>query len=108
MTILPKGAAKRLLFSLLAGVALSGCAVYGPPPGAYDPYPYGYGQPVYGGPPVSIDLGLGYYSVGRAYHHRGHGYHHRHHHAPRVHHHQRGHRGVHHGHRGFRGGGVRR
>ena len=48
-----KGAAKRLIFSLLALSALGGCAVYGPPgPG---PYSYGTdanGQPVYVAPPV--------------------------------------------------------
>lgn len=104
MKIQLRGAAKRLIFSLLMGGALAGCAVYGPPPAAYDAYPYGYGRPVYVAPPVSLDLGFGFYDFGRTYHHRGHGFQHRHHHGPRAHHHQRGHRGVHHGHRGFQRG----
>ena len=104
MKILTKGAAKRLICSLLIGGALAGCAVYGPPPAAYDPYPYSYGRPVYVGPPVSFDLGFGFYDVGRVHHQRGHGVHHRHHHGPRAPQHQRGQRGAHHGHRGLRGG----
>ena len=92
MTLLTTGAAKRLILSLVTGVALSGCAYYGPPPAAYDAYPYAYGPPVYGAPPVSIDLGFGFYDVGRAHHHRGHGLRHG------------GHRGAYHGHRGHRRG----
>ncbi|TAM48624.1 MAG: hypothetical protein EPN61_03330 [Burkholderiaceae bacterium] len=47
---LPKGAAKRLTFSLVLLSVLGGCAVYGPAPG---PYAYGtdaYGQPIYSAP----------------------------------------------------------
>ena len=72
---------KRLALALAAGGALSGCAVYGPPYGAYDaPYsPYGYG-PAYVGPPISLDLNYSEYSYrgghgwrgGRGWHgHRG-------------------------------------
>jgi hypothetical protein len=74
--------AMRLVLSLAAGVALSGCAYYGPPYAAYDGapvsapyynYPYSYGGPVYVGPPVS--LSFGYYE----HHYRGgyggHGWH---------------------------------
>lgn len=69
-----KGAAKRLIFSLGALSALGGCAVYPANPG---PYAYGtdaYGQtvyaapppvyaapyynPVYVGPPVSLNFGF--------------------------------------------------
>lgn len=88
MKRLSKGAAKRLTISLLMGVALSGCAYYGPPPAAYDAYPYGDGGPGYAVAPVSIDLGFGFYDHGRAYHHRGHGLRHG------------GYRGAYHGHRG--------
>lgn len=95
MKIQFKGAAKRLILSLLIGGTLAGCAVYGPPPAAYDPYPHGYGRPVYVAPPVSLDLGFGFYDFGRTYHHhRGHGLQQRHHHGPRAH---RGHRGFHRG-----------
>jgi hypothetical protein len=87
MTPYLKGAAKRLTFSLLALSALGGCAVYAPGPGPYygtdangqavyatPPYgapyatysPYYYG-PAYVGPPVSLNLGLGYWHGG----HRG-------------------------------------
>lgn len=76
---LPKGAAKRLTLSLALLSALGGCAVYGPP----SPVPYGYygmaanGQPLYAappvyggpyyapayiGPPISLNLGLGFWS----------------------------------------------
>ena len=103
MKILAKGAAKRLIFSLLLAGSLGGCAVYGPPPAAYGPAPYAYGPPMYAGPSVSLDLGFGFYDFGRAYH-RGHRVHHGHHHGFRGHH-GRGHRSVHHGHRGWRGGG---
>lgn len=98
MNVPVKGVAKRLIFSLLLAGFLGGCAYYGPAPGAYDPYPYSYGAPTYVGPPVSVDLGFGFYDYGRAYHRGHHG-----HHGHRAHHH-RGHRGgVHHGHRGWRG-----
>lgn len=101
MNILRQGAAKRLIFSLLLAGSLGGCAVYGPPAGAYDPYPFAYGAPTYVGPPVSLDLGLGFYDFGRV-HHRGHRAHHGHQHGLRGHY-SRGHRGVHHGNRGLRG-----
>jgi hypothetical protein len=68
---------KRLFLSLLLAVGVGGCAVYGPPYGTYDPYYYNYGPPVYVGPPVSLDLGFGFYERGhggRGYHHRGHHY----------------------------------
>jgi hypothetical protein len=97
MNIATKGAAKRLIISLIAMATLGGCAVYGPPQeyGAYPASPYGqnyynqgyydqgyYGQrsyyggrPVYG-PPVyygpEIDLGIGF---GFGGHHGGHGHH---------------------------------
>ena len=76
-----KGAAKRLTLSLVLLSALGGCAVYGPPPPG--PYSYygtdAYGQPVYTappvygvpyyapayiGPPISLNLGLGFWSGG--------------------------------------------
>jgi hypothetical protein len=93
MNILTKGVAKRLIFSLLLAGSLGGCAYYGPPPSGYDSYSYGY--PTYAGPPVSLDLGFGFYDYGRV-HHRGHRAHHGHH---------GGYRGAHHGNRGFRDGG---
>ncbi len=83
---LPKGAAKRLTFSLVLLSVLGGCAVYGPAPG---PYAYGtdaYGQPIYsapyypyynpyyynplylGGPPVFFNFG---FRGGRRDHDRG-------------------------------------
>jgi hypothetical protein len=55
MDIRKQGAAKRLILSLAAGAALSGC-VYGPPYAAYNA-PYGYGYPAYAGPPVSLSFG---------------------------------------------------
>lgn len=60
---------KRLALMLAAGGALSGCAVYAPPYGAYNaPYPaYGYG-PAYVGPPVSLDFSYHEYR-GRGYRH---------------------------------------
>jgi hypothetical protein len=85
-------ATTRLMLSLAAVAALSGCAVYGPPYMPYDPgpavspyayTPYGYGRPAYRGPPVSLNFG--YYQ----HHHRG-GY------------------GAHRGHGGYRGDGWRR
>jgi hypothetical protein len=84
------GAAKRLIFSLAAGAALSGCVYdpYYPYYGAYDQgpapvasptysaptyyypysyYPYGYYYPYrYVGPPVSFNFGY--------YHYSGHGW----------------------------------
>ena len=111
-----KGAAKRLIFSLLALSALGGCAVYGPPnPGPYaygtDPngqpvyaaapvnaapyyypyyhpyyYPYYY-DPIYLGPPVFFNFGF-HSGGGRGFHGGG--------------------RGFHDGGRGFHGGGGHR
>ncbi len=78
MTRYLKCKAVRLTFSLLTLSALGGCAVYGPVPGPYayygsdaygqavyaSPYsPYYYG-PVYIGPPVSLNLGFGYWGGG--------------------------------------------
>lgn len=54
MKKLPKGVAKRLIFSMVVLSAMGGCAVYAPPyPG---PYVYGMdanGQPVYAAAPVN-------------------------------------------------------
>jgi len=82
-----KGAAKRLIFSLVALSALGGCAVYAPPgPYAYGTdangqpfyatvpvnaapayyYPYRY-DPVYVGPPVFFNFGF-YARGGRSFH----------------------------------------
>ena len=48
-----KGAAKRLILSLIAVSALGGCAVYGPPgPGTYTYATDANGQPIYAAPPV--------------------------------------------------------
>ncbi|MBQ5946078.1 hypothetical protein [Massilia sp. ST3] len=69
-----RGAAKRLLISLLLAGGLGGCAVYGPPYAAYDSS-YPYGSPAYVYPPVSVDLGFSYYDRGPRYH-GGHGWHH--------------------------------
>jgi hypothetical protein len=101
MKMQTKGAAKRLFLSLLMATGLGGCAVY--PPYAYDPYPYGYGYgyaaPAYVGPPVSLDLGFGFYDYGGRHfdgHHRHGGFH-------GGHGHGHGHGGFH----GGRGGGRR-
>jgi hypothetical protein len=51
--------AKRLVICLLMASGVGGC-VYAPPNGAYYPY-YNYGPPVYGPPPVSLDLGFDFY-----------------------------------------------
>lgn len=76
--------AARLMLSLAAAAALSGCAVYGPPYAAYDAAPvaapyypaypyygygYGYGRPAYVGPPVALNFGYYRHSY------RGGGYH---------------------------------
>jgi len=66
------GVAKRLILSLAAGAALSGCAVYAPPYAGYDApvsgpyysYPYSYAYPAYVGPPISLDFGFGFYDHG--------------------------------------------
>ena len=89
-----RGAAKRLIFSLIVASTLAGCAVYqlGYPGYAVDPYPYGTpfysGVPYYVGPPVSLGLWYGARGGG----HRGH----RGHHGHRDH--------GHHGHHGEWGG----
>ncbi|WP_182915629.1 hypothetical protein [Massilia cavernae] len=109
-----KGAAKRLIFSLLLAASATGCAVYAPPYSSHDPNPYAYGYPTYVGPPVTLDLGFRFYDHGfhgNRHHHGFRGGHHGfrgHHHGFRGHHHgfrgnQHGFRG-HHGGRGFRGG----
>lgn len=66
-----QGAAKRLLLSLAAGAALSGCVV-APPYGAYDAYGYGYGYPAYAGPPVSLSFGYSDHRYGGGHGGRGH------------------------------------
>ena len=60
MNTATKGAAKRLIISIIAMAALGGCAVYGPPPGyQYSAYPATfYGQAYYG---------QGYYGQGPYY-----------------------------------------
>jgi hypothetical protein len=93
---------RRFAVALLLVAGLGGC-VYDPSYAAYDPYYPAYGYPSYGyptyvGPPVSLDLGFGYYSG-----HRHHGWgRHGGHHGWRSH---GGHRGGHYGgHHGDRGG----
>ena len=93
MKMLTTGVAKRLIFSLLLAGSLGGCAYYGPPSSGYDAYPYSYGSPTYYGPPVTIDLGFGYYNYGRSHHGGYRGGHH-------------GYRGGAHGNRGHRHGGT--
>jgi hypothetical protein len=96
-----KGAAKRLVISLLLACGLGGCAYYGPPYAPYDSsYPYYSYGPGYAYPPVSLDLGFTYFDHGSR-HHGGHGW---------GHHGGRGHHGFHHGgggHHGFHHGGGR-
>lgn len=53
---------KRCAAVLLLAAGLGGCAVYGPPYAGYDPYYGGNGYSSYVGPPVELNLGLGYYS----------------------------------------------
>jgi hypothetical protein len=69
MNIRTRGVAKRLILSLAAGAAMSGC-VYAPPYAAYDSAPYSpyyyptaypYGYPTYVGPPISLSLGYSYH-----------------------------------------------
>lgn len=55
---------RRALVALLLGCGLGGCAVYAPPYAGYDPYYPAYGYPAYVGPPVSLDLGFGFYGGG--------------------------------------------
>ena len=57
----------------MLAAGLGGCAVYGPPYAGYDPY-YGGGYSTYVGPPVELNLGLGYYDAPRHGYHRGHGW----------------------------------
>jgi hypothetical protein len=87
------GAAKRLILSLAAGAALSGC-VYAPPYAyspapvattAYSYYPYypygynygyyggyyGYGRPAYVGPPIALNFGYYRHSYRGGYGYRG-------------------------------------
>jgi hypothetical protein len=73
-----KGAAKRLTLSLLLAASASGCAYYGPPYAVYDPGYYGYSQPYYAGPPVSLGLGFGFYDFHGGGHHHGGGWPHGH------------------------------
>lgn len=86
-------AVRRVAVVLLLAAGLGGCAVYGPPY-AYDFYPaYGYpayGYPTYVGPPVTFDLGFGYYGSHRHHHHHGG------HHGWRSHKGWSGHGGGHH------------
>ena len=99
-----KSTTKRILFSLLIVTALGGCATYGPG---------SYAQPAYyGGTPVSVGLGLGFYQGdhgynrgGYRYQGRNHGYRGARHHGFRGHGGGRGHHGRGGGHRG--GGGRR-
>lgn len=65
---------KRCAVGLLLAAGLGGCAVYGPPYAGYDPYYGSGGYSSYVGPPVELNLGLGYYSGPRHGHHRGHGW----------------------------------
>jgi len=63
---------KLLVLVGAAAVTLSGCAVYGPPPGAVyaAPAPYYAPPPVYYGPSVGIGV-YGGYGRGYGYGHRG-------------------------------------
>ena len=92
---------RRMVVAVLLAAGLGGC-VYAPPYGAYDATYAGYGYPTYVGPPVTLDLGFGYYSGHRHGHYRGH-----HHGHYRGHHHGwRKHGGGHHR-GGWHGGGRR-
>jgi hypothetical protein len=95
------GTARRVIAALLLAAGLGGC-VYGPPY-AYDATgaPY-YGYPTYVGPPISLDLGFGFYD-GPSYGHYGHYGHRGHHHGARHHGGSHHHGGSGHGHRGGRG-----
>lgn len=99
MDIRSVSALRRIAVALSMATSLGGCAVYGPPYAAYDAYPSygypaygypGYGYPTYVGPPISLDLGFGYYG-GHRHHHHG-----RHHHGWRSHKGWSGHGGGHH------------
>lgn len=70
---------RRLVAVVLLAAGLGGC-VYAPPYGAYDATYAGYGYPTYVGPPVSLDLGFGFYGGHHHGHYRGH-----HHHGWRSH-----------------------
>jgi hypothetical protein len=71
MTTRSNSVLKRCAAGLLLAAGLGGCAVYGPPYAGYDPY-YGGGYSSYVGPPVELNLGLGYYDAPRRGYHRGH------------------------------------
>lgn len=121
MKLQTKGAAKRLILSLLLVVSASGCAYdpyyYAPSQPYYSgsqpyygysrPY-YGYGRPYYGysapyyvGPPISLGLGFSWSEHRGHSHHGGHGWGH----GYRGHGWGHGYRG--HGGRGGRGGHYR-
>jgi hypothetical protein len=94
---------KRCAAALLLTAGLGGCAVYGPPYAGYDPYYGGSGYSTYVGPPVELNLGLGYYGGAR------HGYDDRYHRGYHGSYHRGYHGGYHRGHgwrdgRGYRGG----
>ncbi len=90
MTARSMNVLKRCAAGLLLAAGLGGCAVYGPPYAGYDPY-YGGGYSTYAGPPVELNLGLGYYGGSRHGYHRGHGWRDGHgHHPGRGHHRGRG------------------
>jgi hypothetical protein len=73
MTARSTGVLKRCAAGLLLAAGLGGCAVYGPPYSGYDPY-YGGGYSTYAGPPVELNLGLGYYGGSRNNYYRGDGW----------------------------------
>jgi len=94
MALQIRGAAKRLILSLMLACGAAGCAVYGPPyapygapygsTAGYSAYPaysyddgYSYGAPAYAYPPVTLGLGFSYYDRGPR-HHGGHGWGNRH------------------------------
>lgn len=81
------GVLKRCAAGLLLAAGLGGCAVYGPPYAGYDPY-YGDAYSTYAGPPVEVNLGLGYYGGARHDDRRRHGWR-----DDRGHHRDRGHPG---------------
>jgi hypothetical protein len=58
----------RAAAALLVAAALGGC-VYAPPYAAYDPAYPSYSYPAYVGPPISLDLGFGFYDGPRHGHH---------------------------------------
>ncbi|RZJ84609.1 MAG: hypothetical protein EOO64_03360 [Massilia sp.] len=74
MTTRNAGLFKRCAAGMLLATGLGGCAVYGPPYAGYDPYYGNGGYSTYGGPPVEVNLGLGYYGSPRGGYYRGHGW----------------------------------